>query len=262
MAQRNVSRLAWAWAIVVIVFFSIPSSKLVGYILPAMPAISVLTAQAWERQRAALATDNKHWRLLVGIAVGVCVLAVVGATVAARPGATDLGAMVAAQSRPGDVTVSIFTYPFDFNFHARRAEPIWVVDDWKDPQIPKRDNWRKELYDAANFLPAEKGEQRLISRETLHQRMCEAPIGSRYWLWARADDDTEDALLRQARLMGKDTRYGLWLWTKTVPCGQDAAPLISSRVPCMQCKPHEGLVPQGNLPATRGLMFLRWMLRA
>lgn len=313
--QRHVSRLAWTWAIVVLVFFSIPGSKLVGYILPAMPAISVITALAWERQRAPLVNDIKRWRVLVGIAVGVCVMAVIGGTIAARPGATRLGAIMAQQSRPGDVTVSIFTYPFDLNFHARRAEPVWVVDDWNDPDVPKRDNWRKELYDAARFVPAEQGQQRLISRETLHKRLCDAPVGSRFWLWSRADDDAEDALLEQAQLMGKDSRYGLWLWTKTVSCIDPATPVKTGRVEneppaavalsarplpalstlvaladatsaalpagapitstapptpvlppsrtgCAQCKPREGLVPSGNVPGARGLLFLRWMLRA
>ncbi len=35
----------------------------------------------------------------------------------------------------------------------RNASPAWVVDDWNNPDIPRRDTWRKELYDAGQFKP-------------------------------------------------------------------------------------------------------------
>ena len=53
------------------------------------------------------------------------------------------------------------------------------MDDWLNPEIPIRDNWRKELYDAAKFDPAV-GRQVLISNEEFKARLC-ARDGARYW---------------------------------------------------------------------------------
>ncbi|MEP7102224.1 MAG: hypothetical protein ABI781_17075, partial [Burkholderiales bacterium] len=31
--------------------------------------------------------------------------------------------------------------------------PVIIAADWADPEIPRRDNWRKEVFDAARFDP-------------------------------------------------------------------------------------------------------------
>jgi 4-amino-4-deoxy-L-arabinose transferase-like glycosyltransferase len=46
---RQTLLLCWIWLVAVVVFFSIPSSKLVGYILPVMPPLALLAAAGWER---------------------------------------------------------------------------------------------------------------------------------------------------------------------------------------------------------------------
>ena len=68
--------------------------------------------------------------------------------------------------------------------------PSWVVDDWLNPEIPIRDNWRKELYDAAKFDPAV-GRQVLISNEEFKARLCAAPDGARYWVWGNNSDGAD-----------------------------------------------------------------------
>lgn len=51
---------------------------------------------------------------------------------------------------------------------------MWVVDDWSNPEIPKRDNWRRELYDAVQFEPA-LGERLLVSADTFQRRAAAPP---------------------------------------------------------------------------------------
>ena len=65
-------------------------------------------------------------------------------------------------------------------------KPSWVVDDWLNPEIPIRDNWRKELYDAAKFDPAV-GRQVLISNEEFKARLCRAGRRS-LWVWGNNSD--------------------------------------------------------------------------
>ena len=38
-------------------------------------------------------------------------------------------------------------------FYARLTRPVVIAADWADPEIPRRDNWRKEVFDAARFDP-------------------------------------------------------------------------------------------------------------
>ncbi len=49
----------WVWVLVPLVFFSLSSSKLAGYILPAFPALAMIVALEWERL---LSGDLVTWR--------------------------------------------------------------------------------------------------------------------------------------------------------------------------------------------------------
>jgi hypothetical protein len=42
---------------------------------------------------------------------------------------------------------------YDVRFYARIEAPAIVMSDWTDPEVPRRDNWRKELFDATRFVP-------------------------------------------------------------------------------------------------------------
>ena len=69
--DASLRSLWWTWFAVVLVFFSIPNSKLVGYALPALPALAALVGDAW--RRAALASWPKALARLAGLAAVICV---------------------------------------------------------------------------------------------------------------------------------------------------------------------------------------------
>jgi 4-amino-4-deoxy-L-arabinose transferase-like glycosyltransferase len=147
-------RLMWAWLATVIVFFSLPQSKPVGYILPALFPLAFLVAEpalsAWRganpaRRRAAGAT--------LAVAVAVCLAAVAWmATRYDRDHTPLVRALVAARA-PGDPIVFFDEYFFDVPLLARLDQPVPVIADWHDPRIEQRDNWRRELAEAARFVP-------------------------------------------------------------------------------------------------------------
>ena len=216
--RDGITRLAWVWIGVMVVFFSIPNSKLIGYILPALPPLAMLLALK-STQWPGLEAEGSHpWRRWALVALAVCVVMPLMATVFGRPGTAPLAEVLARQGRPTDITVAIETYPFDLNLLAQRSTPLWVVDDWTDPELPKRDNWRKELFDAAAFAAPGVGAQRLLSRQTLDDQLCAAPLGSRVWLWARLRMQTQYPLLQRATLTAQSGENGLWLWEKKAPC--------------------------------------------
>lgn len=91
----------------------------------------------------------------------------------------------------------------------RAIKPSWVVDDWLNPEIATRDNWRKELYDAAKFDPAV-GKQVLISNEEFNARLCAAPDGARYWVWGSSSDGTDYPALQGLTPVASSIKFLIW----------------------------------------------------
>ena len=60
--------------------------------------------------------------------------------------------------------------------------PAWVVENWET--IPKRDNWRNELADAAQFNPA-LGQRTLINFKEFFSRLCQS---ENRVFWIRGDE--------------------------------------------------------------------------
>ena len=86
---------------------------------------------------------------------------------------------------------------------------MWVVDDWLDQEVPVRDNWRKELYDAATFDPA-RGKELLVGSAEFNARLCAAPDGARYWVWGTNSDGPVYAPLRGLDPVVSSVKYVMW----------------------------------------------------
>jgi 4-amino-4-deoxy-L-arabinose transferase-like glycosyltransferase len=147
-ADRSPTTLLYAWWVVAIVgFFSIPSSKLVGYALPALAPWCALLALA------VAAGTGRAWRVVMGVAALACV-AIVGFAAWKAPQSNQaLAQVLRTAMQPADRVVMVDEYFYDVPFYARLARPVVIAADWADPEIPRRDNWRKEVFDAARFDP-------------------------------------------------------------------------------------------------------------
>ena len=138
------------WIAAVVGFFSLPSSKLVGYVLPALAPWCALIAMAI----VAAARSARAVRVVSGVAAALC-LGTVLALAWQAPGSNRAAAEVlAARLAPGDKVAMVDDYLYDVPFYARLTAPVTIASDWADPDLPKHDNWRKEIYDAARFDPA------------------------------------------------------------------------------------------------------------
>jgi hypothetical protein len=168
----------------IVVFFSIPASKLIGYALPALVPLAVLVAEGlWALRQARGSAFALP--LIRGFVVGsaiACVIGLLAFRMTQKDSANDSGAAVAAQWKAGDTLVYLRAFPFDLPFYIGNRSPAWVVENW--PSIPKRDNWRNELADAANFNPS-LGNVVLITEHGLVPRLCET---SDKVFWLRSDD--------------------------------------------------------------------------
>ncbi|MBO9352826.1 phospholipid carrier-dependent glycosyltransferase [Bordetella petrii] len=198
------------WAAVVLGFFSLPSSKLIGYVVPALPPLAVLLAEVVHAamQRGDIRRQRRLVAICAAVSAGLCIVLVGVFAANPRRSAQPLGRQIAAEMGPADTLVTLHSYPFDLGFYTGARRPAWVVDDWDNPEIPLRDNWRKELYDAGQFRP-ETAARVLVPRGELAARLCAAP-GSRFWIWGGVDDGTRFRVLQGLPAHFSDAHYRVW----------------------------------------------------
>jgi Dolichyl-phosphate-mannose-protein mannosyltransferase len=168
----------WAWWLVAVIgFFSLPSSKLVGYALPALaPWCAVLGVAV----AASLSASKTAWKWTLAAAVFVCLglvsllsspAAMTALKIKPPTSSKAAAAVLATQIKPDDRVVFVDEMFYDLPFYAGLKQPPVVASDWADPKVPLRDNWRKELFDAARFDPA-RGRELLWPLDQLNELTC------------------------------------------------------------------------------------------
>jgi 4-amino-4-deoxy-L-arabinose transferase-like glycosyltransferase len=146
--------LMWSWLVLVTLFFSLPKSKLVGYILPATIPLAFLVADAIAIGWRTGSGRSRRW--IAGSAVGsglVCLGVIAAVTATHNNSLGPMGQTLSQRMAPRDQVVFLHGYYFDMPFYARLQAPAHVVDDWDDPRLTARDDWHKELLDAQQFEP-------------------------------------------------------------------------------------------------------------
>ena len=169
----GVSLLMAVWTVSIAGFFSLPSSKLIGYILPALPPLAFLVAAGAGRVR------QRCWRgvpIATGATAVLAALLCVGGVTAAhfhQPKSNQVLAKVLRTARqPGEPVLFLNSYYYDVMFLARVDAPMLVVDAWRAADLA-HDSWRRELVDAARFAPAT-AVRRLLRPDELEPALCAA----------------------------------------------------------------------------------------
>jgi hypothetical protein len=155
---------AW-WTIAILGFFSLPTSKLLGYALPALAPLVALLALHSRLGRAI--------RWVMPAAASFCLALLVFLTLKAPGSHRDIGLALGAQMKPGERVVFVDEPYFDVPFYAGLKQPPFVLSNWLDPTIARDDTWRKALYDTARFDPRGAAE-RLLSVERVAALLCES----------------------------------------------------------------------------------------
>jgi 4-amino-4-deoxy-L-arabinose transferase-like glycosyltransferase len=213
------------WAGLVVFFFSIPGSKLLGYVLPAMPPLACLVALAVHDRRHWIGRRRGSWKASFGVSLVASVGTVIAVALVPRPDTQELGAALEAMRGANEPVFMLGEYRYDLPLAARLDGPVGVVDDWSDPAIASRDNWRREMADAAAFAP-QRAARVLIEPSSLGRTLCESGIS---WVIGSAPDATRYPFLGAATL--KVTAGEVTLWRL------DAAQAASATQ--LQCRPNE-----------------------
>jgi hypothetical protein len=190
---RERTRLYVWWIAVVVAFFSLPSSKLVGYVLPALaPWCLLLALAALASPRAMRGAAALSAIASLGLVLGLARPDLLERMkIKPRASSKAAAAMLAAQVRPGDRIVFIDQPFHDLPFYAGLTRPVIVASDWASPEVAQRDNWRKELYDAGRFDPA-RARELLWPIERVAELACHSQA---VWFVAKPDQAASVAAL-------------------------------------------------------------------
>ena len=153
----QVHALMWIWLVSTLVFFSIPSSKLIGYVLVAVPPLGALAAEGLTRFAGTPVRERLMTVRVAGVALLVLAAMLIGVTWRdrSRDKTREFAAQLASRASPADMLVALHDYPFSLPFYLRRPPPISIVDYWQRARSTQKDSWRRELYEAAEFARAE-----------------------------------------------------------------------------------------------------------
>jgi len=218
--HAKLRQLQWVWVIVVVGFFSLPASKLIGYVLPAIPAIAMLIADVIVTRLLPL----RRMQLLPRVMAAICLLTLIPLVwIFGREdiySSKPLAASFRASSSPQDQVLSIGLYRFDFPIYARLRTPLPVILNWDDPAIRQTDSWPRELADAAEFDPAA-GERVLINPADLSTLLCATEVS-----WIIAPLSNNEPLLASAETIRNTTLHKLMRFDRArsnLPCRDDDA---------------------------------------
>ncbi len=149
--QREVRLLLLLWVGLVLLFFSLPQSKLVGYILPAVPPLAALMAVGFAQTATPSPRMKRWWRAGAAAAGFIGVATAIGLALWPSNSQRDLAQVLGARHKPGEPVFMLGHYYYDLPFYARLTTASPVVDEWRSHELQTRDNWRKELADAHQF---------------------------------------------------------------------------------------------------------------
>ena len=145
-------RLCWVWVLVILIFFSIPNSKLIGYILPVVPPLALLSALGWER---VMARHNSANRVFGGVCIfnlGLALALVLKVGDVTRTGRSqDIAKVLACAARPQDTVYVSGAYPYDLPFYSQATQPMIVLENWTALRQRAGDGWQRELFEGADF---------------------------------------------------------------------------------------------------------------
>jgi 4-amino-4-deoxy-L-arabinose transferase-like glycosyltransferase len=152
--RATIRLLMLCWTVIVVAFFSVPESKLLGYAIPAVPPIVWLLGDGIAAADSA-SFIRRHMHSFASASCVVMVTAVLAYGARAPHSSQPLAMVLASQRSAGEAVAFVDTYPYDLEFDAQLKPPIAVVQVWRDPAIAQRDSWHRELRDEGRFAPKE-----------------------------------------------------------------------------------------------------------
>jgi 4-amino-4-deoxy-L-arabinose transferase-like glycosyltransferase len=205
--------LMGSWLAVVLVFFSIPQSKLIGYILPTLPPVAVFIALSAAPLLETSRGARRLWWASAAIAVSICVGAVIAFSLVHPKSSRELALQLAAHRGPHDGLAFLDEYHYDVPFYLRDASPVVLVSNWDPAEVQRHDNWRKEVADAGTFAPSLAAD-RLLDPAQFRSALCSGRVR---WVMAAAERVGQYPFLAAAPVVATEGERKLWHTDASIP---------------------------------------------
>lgn len=203
----DVDWLMWIWFATVVIFFSLPRSKLVGYVLPALPPLAYLIAKVVRRAAGGInPAAHLPWRWTVALSGAMCVASVVIVARLTVPAGAELRLPASQTIAPDDQVLMLDRYYYELPFYWKLKQYVMVAGVWDAATAQVRDDWHKEFYDAAQFEP-ERGSKLLVDFSNIQASLC---VPRTTWLIGPADAQSQYAWLSNTQLVARNERTAVW----------------------------------------------------
>lgn len=133
------------WPLLIIIFFTLPHSKTIGYVVPVTPPLAILLGQTLSHQWGRFA---KWFYGLTSVSVVLLLALTITVSYLDLPTIKPLAVSLRDRLKPTDEVVVYQHYYYDLPFYLQRQ--VIVVTDWRDPSIPYTDNWVHELWQGSH----------------------------------------------------------------------------------------------------------------
>jgi 4-amino-4-deoxy-L-arabinose transferase-like glycosyltransferase len=194
--ELSLHTLAGVWFVVVLVFFSIPPSKLVGYIFPLLPAFAIFIGPWFATYR--------YRRATAVIGALLCVSAVPIATFLKPTGPLGLATTYRTRIAAADRVVFLNKYFFDAAVALDRRMPIYVKDDWSKRADQLPDNIHRQFTEGREFEAA--SGRALIGKEELDELLGHSqPV----WIFAEESAWLAEPKLQKLARVASEGRFVL-----------------------------------------------------
>jgi 4-amino-4-deoxy-L-arabinose transferase-like glycosyltransferase len=173
--QKSLRGLMWLWTAVVVLFFSLPQSKIIGYVLPVVPALAYLMVDGLLASGDPSPKRQRWWMVSLGASAAIGLVVVITLAIKPMRSGRPLAQALQAPMPAGSGVMMLHRYDYDLAFYAHSTAPATVVDDWHAVGTNARDDWRKELADAQPFANTAR-RLALITPQQVNQRLCAQPL--------------------------------------------------------------------------------------
>jgi hypothetical protein len=202
--EGRVRRLMFVWVVAITIFFTLPKSKLAGYILPVVPPLMYLAAETAARLKQQHVRWASAWRIGGLVAAIACVAGVLLVSKHADRSQAVLGALIRERASADDTIIALDEYRYGLIYEARLQKPLIVSGDWSPRAVASRDNWRRELADAAVFAPKQDW---LIANSEVAARVC--ALGTS-WMVGNSNIVSEFLWLNRTEKIATSGELALW----------------------------------------------------
>lgn len=135
------------WPLLIFIFFSLPHSKTIGYIVPVMPPLAVLIGNSFSRVWDL--SKMSRWFIVCAGVIGIVLIAITASIpylnlTSVKP----LAVLANKYLQPTDEVVTFYHYYYDLPVYLQRQ--VSVVSNWQTPHVVNSDTWQHELWQGSH----------------------------------------------------------------------------------------------------------------